>query len=272
MSLHEDDANENGSEGEIDGVDVNGFEDDLAMEHGSHSEEDGQEYDDDAEVEESSDEESLAQEDHQQQLMSSEAMLHMDPDETVRVEDDHALSPYSDSESSSEAQDDDHDTNRYDIFSPTIRTEIDKTAWRQFYPDDPSDSDEDLDAERVEEILTLAEERLRQQEEALHCLSLSSKMKDSDLLQKKSQLPPPYMRSSKGPVKPDAKALLDPKMRALADKPRVIQKSILVKKADKKNGMSFFLHLISSNFIDEAIPHFILDLDAAPILGLLHNL
>lgn len=126
-----------------------------------------------------------------------------------------------------------------------------RDAWKKFYPDDSSDdsADEEMTIERIEDILFLAECRLKDQEKTLQRFARSAP--DASVHDKtaESRLPKPYMKSSDKIVRPDAKALVNPKMRALANKPRVITEVVPTKQSSKKKGMS----IPPSTLIDQSI-------------------
>jgi hypothetical protein len=142
---------------------------------------------------------------------------------------------------------DDFDEEPTDIFAftpsfsrPTLqRTQQNREAWRKFYPDDPSDdsADDDMNLDRIEDILFLAECRLRDQEKALERFTPSTTDIPTSTTLQESRLPKPYMRSSDKIVRPDPKALVNPKMRALANKPRVVTELVSIQKVGKNKGM-----------------------------------
>jgi len=105
-----------------------------------------------------------------------------------------------------------------------------------------------MNLERIEDILFLAECRLRDQEKALQRLTPSTTdIPAGNSTGSNFHLPTPYVRSSDKIVRPDPRALIDPNMRALADKPCVISELISVKRTENKKGTLHssydFIHL-----------------------------
>ncbi|KAF2671215.1 Fcf2-domain-containing protein [Microthyrium microscopicum] len=107
-------------------------------------------------------------------------------------------------------------------------------SWRELYPDDHSD--EELTGDRVEAIFLAAEKRLLEQQELLQRFATTPDSMVVDKRAAEKRLPKPYMRSSAKIARPNAKELIDPKERALAEKGRIVEEPVLVQRAKKKQA------------------------------------
>jgi hypothetical protein len=98
--------------------------------------------------------------------------------------------------------------------------------------------DGSLSAQTLDRILLRAETRLREQEQLARELGLAPEP-EKDTMRIKPRLAASLMDCSKPFARPNSKILISKELRKLADKPKVVNDPLLVRKAARKKSMSF---------------------------------